>query len=164
MGRIRLSGLAVSKAEDTALQQGHVFMDLLFPIDNRVSYNNQLNKRDEIRDIQGLYDLQSIQNSITNCFLTAPGEKILNPEFGIDLRQFLFSPIDDFQSIIIRELISRRLPELEPRIKLQRVQILPSKDIQEYTIIIEYDVQSLDMYGITQRAILNNNGYTIATE
>ena len=164
MARIKLSGLSVSTAEDTALQQGHVFKDLLFPIDNRVSYNNQLNKRGEIRDVQGIYDLQSIQNSITNCFLTVPGEKILNPEFGIDLRQFLFSPINDFQSIIIKGLIKDRLPALEPRIVLQRVQILPSEDIQEYTIIIEYDVQSLDMYGITQRAILNNNGYTIATE
>ena len=164
MARIKLSGLSVSTAEDTALQQGHVFKDLLFPIDNRVSYNNQLNKRDEIRDVQGLYDLQSIQNSITNCFLTAPGEKILNPTFGIDLRRFLFSPINDFQSIIIKGLIKDRLPALEPRIVLQRVQILPSEDIQEYTIIIEYDVQSLDMYGITQRAILNSNGYTIATE
>ena len=164
MARIKLSGLSVSKAEDTALQNGYVYKDLLLPIDNRVSYNNQLNKSGKIHDIQGLYDLQAIENSITNCFLTAPGQKILNPEFGIDLRQFLFSPIDDFQSIIIRELISRRLPEMEPRIALQHVRILASVDIQKYTIILEYDVQSLDMYGITQRAILNSNGYTIATE
>ena len=164
MARIKLSRLSVSKEEDTALQQGHVYKDLLFPMDNRVSYNNQLKKRDEIRDVQGLYDLQSIQNSITNCFLTSPGEKILNPTFGIDLKQFLFSPIDDFQSIIIKELVSRRLPELEPRITLQRVQVLPGEDTQEYTVVIEYDVESLDMYGITQRTILNSNGYTISTE
>ena len=81
-----------------------------------------------------------------------------------NLRQFLFSPIDDFQSTKIRDIITSRLPKMEPRIQLQNVQIIPYADQQQYEIVIDYDVESLDMYGATQRAILNNNGYAITTE
>ena len=164
MARIKLSGLSVSKARDTALSQGYIYKDVLLPMETRVSYTNQLKRAAELRDVQGLYDVEAIQNSIANCFRTAPGDKILNPEFGIDLRQFLFSPIDDFQSTIITDLITRRLPALEPRITLQSVQTLPGENEQEYTILIGYDVESLDMYGITLRSLINNNGYTITTE
>ena len=76
----------------------------------------------------------------------------------------MFSPIDDFQSTIITDLITRRLPALEPRITLQSVQTLPGENEQEYTILIGYDVESLDMYGITLRSLINSNGYTITTE
>tara|TARA_R100000664_G_scaffold20533_2_gene29749 strand:- start:10859 stop:11353 length:495 start_codon:yes stop_codon:yes gene_type:complete len=164
MPSIKLNELSVDKAKNTALSEGYVFKDLLFPIENRVSYSDQLEKHHEIHDVQGLYDLQCIQNSIANCLITSPGEKILNPTFGINLRQFLFSPIDDFQSTKIRDIITSRLPKMEPRIQLQNVQIIPYVDQQQYEIVIDYDVESLDMYGATQRAILNNNGYTITTE
>ena len=76
--------------------------------------------------------------------MTAPGQKILNPTFGIDLRRFLFEPVDDYTSEIIEDDISRRLPRLEPRITVTNVSVIADPDAQEYQIFLQINIPSLD--------------------
>ena len=102
-----------------------------------------------------------IKNSIVNCFLTAPGQKILNPTFGIDLRRFLFEPVDDYTSEIIEDDISRRLPLLEPRITVTNVSVIADPDAQEYQIFLQINIPSLDVEGLSIKSKLNTIGYTI---
>ena len=70
MALIKISDVSVDKADDAALNQGYLYKDLFLDIVNRVSYNKQLNRTIEIRDVQGLYDLESIKNSIVNIMMT----------------------------------------------------------------------------------------------
>jgi phage baseplate assembly protein W len=159
MALIKIDSVSVTEAEDTALKQQYLYKDLFLDIKNRVSFNRQLNRKEELKDVQGLFDLESIQNSIANALLTSPGEKILNPEFGVDLRRFIFDPISPFTELEIQSDIEENLPTFEPRIELENVIVTANIDQQEYNITLQINVPSLNVYGLSLRSVLNSNGY-----
>jgi len=161
MALIKLTDISTTKLDSASLNQGYLFKDLFLDLKTSVYYNKQLNKNSVLKDIQGVFDENAIRNSITNIFLTTPGQKILSPEFGLDLRRYLFEPISDFSAFSIRDDIRNRLPEMEPRITVNNVVVIPNTDQNEYRINMQIDIPSLDVYGISIRSSLNNNGYII---
>ena len=116
MALIKISDVSVDKRDNAALEGGYLYKDLFLDLEPEVYYNKQLNKNVILKDIQGSYDLQAIKNSIINIFLTSPGQKILNPEFGIDLRRYLFEPVNSSTAYRIKYDINTKLPGQEPRI------------------------------------------------
>jgi phage baseplate assembly protein W len=58
-----------------------------------------------------------IKGNIKQLLGTFPGERVMLPSYGLDLRQFLFEPLDSdlFQEIRekIRESISKNIPNIE---------------------------------------------------
>ena len=72
MALIKLTNTAVDKSEDTALEEGYLYKDLLLDMEPAVYYNEQLNKQVILKDIQGSFDMDAIKNSIKNIFLTTP--------------------------------------------------------------------------------------------
>tara|TARA_R100000152_G_C6667067_1_gene104389 strand:- start:181 stop:669 length:489 start_codon:yes stop_codon:yes gene_type:complete len=159
MPLIKIPELSVSKLENISLQNDYLYKDLFLDLETAVYYNRQLNKGQQLRDIKGLFDLESIKNSITNIFLTAPGQKILNPEFGIDLRRHIFEQITPFEEEWIRDDIQRGLPRMEPRIQLENVDVIAKPDENRFDVFLTINVPSLNAYGITLEGRLNNEGY-----
>jgi phage baseplate assembly protein W len=159
MALIKIDTVSVSKAEDNAIKQNYLYKDLFLDIKNSYSYNSQLNRKEELKDVAGLYDIEAIKNSIANALLTSPGEKILSPEFGIDLRRFIFEPVDEFTEEDIKEDIESNLPRFEPRIELENVEVQGLEDEQQYNIQLQINVPSLNVYGLSLRSVLNSNGY-----
>ena len=72
MALIKLTDVSVDKSENNALENGYLYKDLLLDLETSVYYNEQLNKTTTLKDVQGLYDIDAIKNSITNIFLTTP--------------------------------------------------------------------------------------------
>ncbi len=159
MALIKIDSVSASKAEDNAIKQNYLYKDLFLDVKNSYSYNAQLNRKEELKDVAGLYDIESIKNSIANALLTSPGEKILNPEFGIDLRRFIFEPVDIFTTQEIRADIEENLPNFEPRIELEKVDVEALEEEQQYNIQLQINVPSLNVYGLSLRSVLNSNGY-----
>ena len=50
---------------------------------------------------------------------------------------------------------------MEPRLEIEGVSVIPNPDDNEYRINLQINVPSLDVYGISVRSVLNNNGYII---
>jgi len=161
MALIKLTDVSVDKSENNALENGYLYKDLLLDLETSVYYNEQLNKTTTLKDVQGLYDIDSIKNSIANIFLTSPGQKILSPEFGINLRRFLFEPISNFTAYRIKSDIVNNLPDQEPRIELQETTVVPIPDEHEFFITLQINVPSLNLYGISLKSLLNSNGYYV---
>jgi len=161
MALIKLTDVSVEKSANAALEQGYLYKDLLLDIESAVYYNEQLNKTVILKDIQGSYDMAAIKNSITNIFLTTPGQKILSPEFGINLRRFLFDPATSFTAYRVKADILNNLPDMEPRIELQEVTVIPVPDEHEFYITLQINVPSLNEYGISIKSLLNSNGYYV---
>ena len=159
MALIKIDSVAVSDRDNNALKENYLYKDLFLDINNRVSYNNQLNRKEELRDVLGLFDIEAVKNSIANALLTSPGEKILNPRFGVDLRQYVFDPVSEFTTHSIRSRINSHLPRWEPRISLENVFVGADEEQQEYNITLQINVPSLDVYGLSLRSVLNSNGY-----
>jgi hypothetical protein len=158
---IKINSLKIDKLSDKSLKSDYLYKDLALDLSQDVSYNNQLNKTETLKDVRAIYDIESVKNSITTAFLTSPGDKILNPTYGVDLRQFVFEPIDDFTSEIIQDLIETQLPIMEPRVVVRDVSVIGDEDINQYNISLTIDVPSLNIYGVSIKSELNNVGYTI---
>ena len=161
MALIRISDVSVDKRDNAALEGGYLYKDLFLDLEPTVYYNKQLNKQVILKDVQGSYDLQAIKNSIINIFLTSPGQKILNPEFGLDLRRYLFEPVNSSTAYKIKYDINTKLPGQEPRIQIQNVNVDAITDAQEYYIALQINIPSLDAYGRTLKSLLNSNGYYV---
>lgn len=158
---IKISSLQKSKTGKSSVSSGNLYKDVDFDLKPSYSFNSQLNRKENLKDIQAIFDVEAIKNSIINCFLTAPGQKILNPTFGIDLRRFLFEPVNNYTSDIIVNDISKRLPLLEPRITVTDVSVIANPDELEYDIYLQINIPSLDVEGLSIKSKLNTIGYTI---
>lgn len=158
---IKIKSLEASKLDRESIKKDYLYKDVFFDLEPQYSYNNQLNRKEKLKDIQALYDVEAIKTSIVNTFLTSPGQKILNPKFGIDLRRFLFEPIDQYTTQIIKNDIEIRLPLSEPRITVENVQVIGNEEAQEYDIYLQINVPSLNITGLDLKSKLNSSGYTI---
>lgn len=158
---IKLKSLQASNLEESSVKKGYLYKDVFFDLEPSYSYNNQLNRKEKLKDIQASYDIEAIKNSISNAFRTIPGQKILNPQFGIDIRQYLFEPVDIYTAELIRDDIERELPLAEPRITISDVVVEGNEDEQEYQIDLQINVPSLGVRGLSIKSKLNSTGYTI---
>jgi len=100
------------------------------------------NGRDAVigKDIKVDYDEAAIRNSILNIFNTTPGERFLIPEFGINLRKYLFQPVTQLVAEEIGRTILDAIQIWEPRVIVDHVSVvgLPfgqviSKNIANFT-------------------------------
>tara|TARA_B100000287_G_C20200883_1_gene609970 strand:+ start:22 stop:417 length:396 start_codon:yes stop_codon:yes gene_type:complete len=108
------------------------------------------------RDIRfGNYSLitsyiDEVKQNFKNLMLTSPGERIMNPDFGVGLRTFLFEPKN--QAIPrIRQRIDGQVAKYLPFVRINRLEfnynVDPSlvDDSNILTILIDYEVPSLNL-------------------
>ena len=108
------------------------------------------------RDVHfGNYDLitlysEEVKQNFKNLLLTSPGERIMNPDFGVGLRNFLFEPKKTSMSLIrqrIEDQVRRYLPfiRINKLIFNEGVDPKMADDSVVLSILIEYDVPSLNL-------------------
>lgn len=116
-----------------------VYRDLHLDIKSKYTNNDQFRKLEEITDIVSDINSDAIKNSIYNIFATVPGQKILNPEFGCNFMQWLFTNISENAALTIKQMIYKQIQKYEPRVTLQQVNVVPNYEQNEYTINIRYN-------------------------
>jgi phage baseplate assembly protein W len=104
-------------------------------------------------DIKASFDLTAIANSLTNLFNTLPGQRFLFPEYGLNLYQFLFEPITDFNAEVIGKKIFDGVKKYETRVNPLQVKINPDKDNNEYRITVVIQIPVLNTTTETQFAL-----------
>ena len=155
---LKLTDLSVSKEQDRNIQSSFLYKDVALDLRQGVYYTNIINKNTPLNDVQVIYDIESIKNSIANCFLTSPGQRVLYPKYGLDLRRYLFESISqDTAFSILRDI--ENLPIFEPRVTVLNVSVEPDEDNLQYNINLQINVPSLDIYNLTLKNYLNSEGY-----
>lgn len=91
----------------------------------------------------------SINRSIALIILTAKGECFLNPEFGSDIRKYLFEYITDTTKELIIDEIMNSVSMWEPRIILERNNITIEQDDMTLKIHISYTLTNSNIMGNT---------------
>lgn len=71
--------------------------------------------------VANLKDIEAIKNSLHNIFTWIPGERILNPEFGCNLRRLLYNGITEFNKEQIAAEVRQSVSKLEPRVKIEKI-------------------------------------------
>jgi phage baseplate assembly protein W len=155
MAKIIINGLP----QRGNINKTYLYADLHLDLQKNYTVGNQLYLKPEINDIRLDYDLNAIKNSLYNLFTTSPGDKILAPEYGMDLRKYLFEPATVQIAKEIRDEIYIQVGTFEPRVKITSVNINVLNDVNEYDITIYFDVPTLNIRNVSVFGTLNNNGY-----
>jgi len=159
MGKILISDLPKSPLGS----QNYLYADLHLELQPRYDVNSILFQNSDVNDFKVDYDINAIRNSLKNLFTTTPGEKVLNPEFGMDLRRYLFEPATIEVAELIRSQIYTQIGTFEPRVKLNSVKITVFEDVNEFDISINYSIPSLNINNASMFGTLNNSGYNYRT-
>lgn len=138
---------------------GSIYRDLLLDLKVNYTQNKQLEKKREIKDLQRSEDIGAVKNSLFNLFTTMPGQKILNPIFGLNLTQYLFVPISVTQARIIGEAIYTGIRKFEPRVLIRNINVETDYDNNQYNIFMIIDVPTLNIQGLGLKGVLSESGY-----
>ena len=126
-----------------------VFRDLKLDIPNPL-----------ISDFKMDYDENAIKNSLVNLFNTLPGQNLLIPEYSLNLLKFLFEPVTEFTGKLIAQEIMEKLTTFEPRVQIEKINVVGRKDEQEYVIDLILSIPTINKT-VKIPGILTKNGYTV---
>ena len=102
----------------------------------------QVNPKGELALISGLRD---IEQAIYMILETAPGERVMRPNFGCRIHELIFDPRDAATGGLIIEYVKDALGRWEPRIEVLSVRAVASGEQDEELLIsINYRVQMTD--------------------
>ena len=145
----------IPKPEEKNKLYKDLFLDLQ---EDQSPVTNNLYGKSTKTDLRIAYDEMAIVNSLRNIFNTTPGEKILNPAFGINLTQWLFEPISEFAAREIGEAILNGISMYEPRVVVNNVSVIADPENSQYIIKLSMTIPQLN---ITREysATLNSPGF-----
>ena len=96
-------------------------------------------------DLIVLKNSNAIARSIRNIIFTARGDKPFNPFFGSRVSELLFDPMDQITTLAIKTEIEETIKNFEPRVDLKEVQVKPSYEDNEYSVVINYEIIGIDV-------------------
>lgn len=136
------------------------FTDLKLDLQIGETFNDELNKKDQITDIKTSNNLDAIRNAFISLITTSPGEKILNPTFGINFGDLLFLPVSEARALVIGENIVANVTKFEPRISIVGLEVIADEENQEYIINFEFTVPRFLNESLRISGALNKSGFT----
>lgn len=139
------------------------YKDLFLDLEEMSNSSKNFFSNDTKVDIKSSDDESAIVNSIRNIFSTTPGERILEPGFGLNLKQWLFEPLDEFTAQEIGETIVNGIKRFEPRVEVKNVNIDINYEQHEYNIQLVLSVPALNINNKTYDAILSQPGFNFLT-
>ena len=151
------AGTSLPTQTEKQIKYRDVFLDLGEEGSSRKSHF----AKDTKTDLKTSVDEGAIVNSIRNIFSTSPGERVLEPDFGLNLKQWLFQPLDDFTAREIGETILQGIERYEPRVSVNTINVNTAPEKHEYHIKLVLTVPSLNINSKAYEAILSQPGFDI---
>jgi phage baseplate assembly protein W len=88
-------------------------------------------------------DVDDINNSLIILLSTRPGERVMFPNYGCDLQEMLFKPLNLTLITQMKGIIERAILYHEPRINIMSIDIDTSDELEgEVLIHIDYEVRN----------------------
>jgi hypothetical protein len=102
-----------------------------------------------------------IKQNFKNLILTVPGERMMDPEFGVGIRNFLFLSFSEDTPEQIEEALVEQTSRYMPFVRLGNLDIFEVEDSQILSITIQYSVPTVGVADrISLQASLRNNEIT----
>jgi phage baseplate assembly protein W len=88
---------------------------------------------------------EDIQQALCILFGTTPGERVMHPTYGCDLRRMVFETINTAAITEIKDIVEQAVLFHEPRITLESVDVQVVDEIAgELRIELEYTVRTIN--------------------
>lgn len=101
---------------------------------------------------RGYFSKQSgvtlVKNNLRQLLLTVKGERVMLPDYGTNLQNYLFEPLDKFTVQNIRDEILHTISKYAPGVSVTKLQVFPSgkvnyEGLQGLYITLSVQVQEL---------------------
>ena len=106
--------------------------------------NITFKKHPVTNDVVVSKDASAIKQAIVNLLLTNKGERPFNPDFGSDIREYLFEPLDYGTSTGLKTKIAGVIDKFEPRIGIVRLDVYPNDNENGFDIELVYQIRGSD--------------------
>lgn len=103
----------------------------------------------ESADREIVRDETAINNSIIAILTTPRESRVFNRDFGSNIMNLLFDPMDEITASRIRIEVIEAIQKWEYRVSLTSAAVLPDFDNQQYYVEIEYTIPSLQNRDVT---------------
>lgn len=117
-------------------QKRYIYKDLFLDVRKQQKYNTITEQNISKNDLEANYDLEAVIWSLRNLFTTKPGQRFLFPKYGLDLRRFLFQPINEMTSRSIYSAIQTAIQTFEPRVVLHELKVVGNPEDNSYDVTI----------------------------
>jgi phage baseplate assembly protein W len=87
-----------------------------------------------------------IQQSIRIILGTAPGERVMRPDFGAGLKKLVFEPMNTTTAALVQYNVEQALVQWEPRIDQVTVKVTPQSSTGTLLIDIRYSVRLTNVF------------------
>lgn len=105
-----------------------------------ISFPLRVDQSGAIAMSSGVEDLDS---SIRMILTTAPGERLMRPDFGCRIWELLFEPINANTLGLMSEAVREAIGRWEPRVTLDDVRLVPEpSDVGRVSIYLDYIIRS----------------------
>lgn len=91
-------------------------------------------------EIDMLTGKDDIQSSIEILLSTGLGERVMRPDYGLNLERLLFEPLDTTLETFIKDVVERSILYHEPRVILNLVELEPVPTEGLIRILIDYTI------------------------
>lgn len=98
-------------------------------------------------------DNEAIKADLMHLILTNKGERLYLPDFGTNLRRYIFEPNDNLTLSDIKGEITETIKKYIPKLKLKTISVEESNE-EEYTSIVRIDYVVSDDVFETQDFII----------
>ena len=124
-----------------------------------VPNNENITDSENDKDLLTSINFNAIRNSFINLMTTSPGEKILSPTFGVSFGDLLFLPISKKIAKLIAENILDKFVQFEPRINIEKFDIVANSEENQYDIDILFIIPDFENNPLNLKGALSKSGF-----
>ena len=106
--------------------------------------NMSFTKNPATKDVARLFDIQAIKRSVKNIILTNKYERPFNPDFGCNLRGFLFENLTEPMVVIIKDRVAMAIEKYEPRVSVEDVIVKNSSGPNGINIQVSFLINGVE--------------------
>ena len=106
--------------------------------------NMSFTKNPATKDVVRLFDVQAIKRAVKNIILTNKYERPFNPDFGCNLRGFLFENITEPLLVIIKDRVAMAIEKYEPRVSVEDVVVKNDIDKNGINIQVSFLINGVE--------------------
>ena len=90
---------------------------------------------------------EDVREAVLIILQTNRGERVMRPDFGAGLADFLFEPINTTTIALVRHRVEESLVTWEPRIRVEQVDVQQADDpVSRLDITVQYTVRATNTF------------------
>lgn len=136
------------KDKDSFIGSWHLYTDLR--LDLKQATKQTVNKNEIIgsitnrqRDLEAVYDTECITHSLYELFRTKRGDRVLVPEYGTRLYEYIGEHITDLNCESIKDMLELAIKTWEPRVTVTNITVKPKEDDSEVDIHLYVNIPEI---------------------